>query len=157
MEYAEQMAIHLAPRFIRVNVMHPTNVNTHLLHNDGIYGVFRPDLVAEGKKPTREDADLAFTYFQAMPIPYVEPEDIANLAVFLASDESRYITGQQIRPMRAPTSSSRTDRDSDGTRHQRSDLRSWCVCRRVAAPVGRVVELPLHRAPSRLDECRARR
>jgi SDR family mycofactocin-dependent oxidoreductase len=97
MEYAEQMAIHLATRFIRVNVMHPTNCNTHLLHNDGIYGVFRPDLAGEGKKPTREDAELAFTYFQAMPIPYIEPEDMANLAVFLASDESRYITGQQIR------------------------------------------------------------
>lgn len=97
MEYAEQMAIHLAPRFIRVNVMHPTNCNTHLLHNDGIYGVFRPDVAAEGRKPTREDAELAFTYFQAMPIPYVEPEDMANLAVFLASEESRYITGQQIR------------------------------------------------------------
>jgi SDR family mycofactocin-dependent oxidoreductase len=97
MEYAEQMAIHLAPRLIRVNVMHPTNCNTHLLQNDGIYGVFRPDLVAAGTKPTREDAELAFTYFQAMPIPYVEPEDMANLAVFLASDESRYITGQQIR------------------------------------------------------------
>ncbi|UXA20086.1 mycofactocin-coupled SDR family oxidoreductase [Mycobacterium sp. SMC-4] len=96
-EYAEQMAVHLAPRFIRVNVMHPTNCNTHLLHNDGIYGVFRPDVAAEGRKPTREDAELAFTYFQAMPIPYVEPEDMAHLAVFLASDESRYITGQQIR------------------------------------------------------------
>lgn len=97
MEYAEQMAIHLAPRFIRVNVMHPTNCNTHLLHNDGLYGVFRPDLVAEGKKPTRDDAEPAFAYFQAMPIPYIEPEDMANLAVFLASDDSRYITGQQIR------------------------------------------------------------
>jgi SDR family mycofactocin-dependent oxidoreductase len=97
MEYAEQMAVHLAPRMIRVNVVHPTNCNTHLLHNDGIYGVFRPDVAAEGRKPTREDAELAFTFFQAMPIPYVEPEDIANLAVFLASDESRYITGQQIR------------------------------------------------------------
>lgn len=97
MQYAEQMALHLAPKFIRINVIHPTNVNTHLLHNDGIYSVFRPDLVAEGRKPTREDADLAFTFFQAMPIPYIEPEDVANLAVFLASDDSRYITGQQIR------------------------------------------------------------
>ncbi|WP_396930348.1 mycofactocin-coupled SDR family oxidoreductase [Mycolicibacterium sp.] len=97
MEYGEQMAIHLAPRLIRVNVMHPTNCNTHLIHNEGIYGVFRPDMIAEGKKPTREDVEPAFTYFQAMPIPYIEPEDMANLAVFLASDESRYITGQQIR------------------------------------------------------------
>lgn len=50
-------------------------------------------------KPTRsdEDAEPAFNFFQAMPIPYVEPEDIANLALFPASDESRSITGQQIR------------------------------------------------------------
>ena len=73
--YSEQMALHLAPRFIRVNAIHPTNVNTHLLHNDGLYRMFRPDL----ENPTREDVEPAFTYFQAMPIPYVEPEDIANL------------------------------------------------------------------------------
>ena len=97
MEYTEEMCLHLAPRMIRVNIMHPTNCNTHLLHNDGIYSLFRPDLVAEGKKPTREEVEPAFNIFQAMPIPYIEPEDIANLAVFLASDESRYITGQQIR------------------------------------------------------------
>jgi NAD(P)-dependent dehydrogenase (short-subunit alcohol dehydrogenase family) len=82
---------------IRVNAMHPTNVNTHLLQNDGIYSVFRPDMTAQGQKPTREDAEPAFSYFNAMPIPYVEPEDIANLGVFLASEESRYITGQHIR------------------------------------------------------------
>ncbi|MEH6796128.1 mycofactocin-coupled SDR family oxidoreductase [Rhodococcus sp. NPDC079359] len=93
MSYVEQMALHLAPRYIRVNCVHPTNVNTHLLHNDGLYSMFRPDL----ENPTREDVEPAFTTFQAMPIPYVEPVDISNLMLFLASDESRYITGQQIR------------------------------------------------------------
>ena len=92
-QYTEQMALHLAHRFIRVNCIHPTNCNTHLLHNKEMYKVFRPDL----EDPTREDAELTFSLFQAIPVPYVEPEDIANLALFLASDESRYITGQQIR------------------------------------------------------------
>jgi SDR family mycofactocin-dependent oxidoreductase len=92
-QYTEQMAMHLAQRYIRVNCIHPTNCNTHLLHHPKLYKVFRPDL----DNPTLEDVLPAFTYFQMMPIPYVEPEDIANLAVFLASDESRYITGQQIR------------------------------------------------------------
>jgi SDR family mycofactocin-dependent oxidoreductase len=91
--YVEQMSYQLAPRFIRVNAIHPTNVNTHMVHNDEMYKVFRPDL----EHPTREDAEPGFTYFQAIPIPYIEPQDVANLAVFLACDESRYITGQQIR------------------------------------------------------------
>ncbi len=96
-EYVEEMSLHLAPKMIRVNAIHPTNCNTHLLQNEGMYGVFRPDLKAEGKTATREDAEPLFSLFQAMPIPYVEPEDMAHLGVFLASDESRYITGQQIR------------------------------------------------------------
>jgi SDR family mycofactocin-dependent oxidoreductase len=96
-EYVEEMSMALAERMIRVNAIHPTNCNTHLLQNDGMYSMFRPDLTAEGKKATREDAEPLFTLFQGMPIPYIEPEDMANLGVFLASDESRYITGQQIR------------------------------------------------------------
>ncbi|MCW2831196.1 MAG: putative short-chain type dehydrogenase/reductase [Aeromicrobium sp.] len=91
--YSERLALYVADRFIRVNVIHPTNVNTHLIHNEGIYSMFRPDL----PNPTREDVEPAFVMFQAMPIPYVEPVDISNLVLFLASEESRYITGQQIR------------------------------------------------------------
>ena len=96
-EYVEEMSMALAPRMIRVNAIHPTNCNTHLLQNDGMYSMFRPDLTEQGKQATREDAEPLFTLFQAMPIPYIEPDDMANLSVFLASEESRYITGQQIR------------------------------------------------------------
>jgi NAD(P)-dependent dehydrogenase (short-subunit alcohol dehydrogenase family) len=59
--------------------------------------MFRPDMIAEGKTPTRDDAEPLFNIFQAMPIPYVEPVDIANLALFLSSPACDYITGQQIR------------------------------------------------------------
>jgi len=97
MEYVDEMCLHLAPRMIRVNAIHPTNCNTHLLQNDGMYSMFRPDLTEQGKKANREDAEPLFTIFQAMPIPYIEPEDMANLGVFLASDDARYITGQHIR------------------------------------------------------------
>jgi SDR family mycofactocin-dependent oxidoreductase len=91
--YVEQMALVLAPRMIRVNAIHPTNCNTHLIHNKELYQVFRPDL----ENPTREDVIPAFTHFQAMPIPYVEPVDISNAVLFFACDESRYVTGQQLR------------------------------------------------------------
>ena len=78
---------------IRVNAIHPTNVNTALLHNDDIYRAFRPDL----ENPTREDAMAVFPLMQAMPIPYIEPGDVSNLVAFLASDDSRYMTGLNIR------------------------------------------------------------
>jgi SDR family mycofactocin-dependent oxidoreductase len=91
--YTDQMALHLAPLSIRVNDIHPTNCNTMLLHNDLIYRLHRPDL----EHPTREDCNPVFQSFQAMPTPYVEPYDIANLALFLASDEARFVTGQHIR------------------------------------------------------------
>ena len=91
--YVNDLSIQLAKRMIRVNAIHPTNVNTDMLHNEGLYRVFRPDL----KEPTREDAEQAFPAMQAMPVPYIEPFDVSAAVVFLASDDSRYITGSQLR------------------------------------------------------------
>jgi SDR family mycofactocin-dependent oxidoreductase len=91
--YCDQMATQLAGRFVRVNAVHPTNCDTPLLHNPVNYAAFRPDLA----EPTREDVLPAFTRFQAMPVPYVEPGDISNAVLFLASDEARYVTGQHLR------------------------------------------------------------
>jgi len=91
--YTKQLAGQLAPLSIRANVVHPTNCNTDMLNSDPMYKQFRPDL----ENPTREDALLVFPLMQAMPIPYVEPADISNVVCFLASDESRYITGSQFK------------------------------------------------------------
>jgi NAD(P)-dependent dehydrogenase (short-subunit alcohol dehydrogenase family) len=91
--YVNDLSIQLAGRMIRVNALHPTNVNTDMLQNEGMYRQFRPDL----KAPTREDAEAAFPAMQAMPIPYIEPQDVSNAVVFLAGDDARYITGMQLR------------------------------------------------------------
>ena len=91
--YTLQLAGQLASQSIRVNAIHPTNVNTPMLNSDPMYRQFRPDL----EHPTRDDALLAFPAMQAMPIPYVEPQDISNMVCFLASEESRYITGSQFK------------------------------------------------------------
>jgi SDR family mycofactocin-dependent oxidoreductase len=91
--FVHELARNLAPRMIRVNAVHPTNCNTDMLQSDPMYRTFRPDL----ENPTREDAEPAFYVQQAMPIPYVEPADISNAVLFLASDEARYITGVQLR------------------------------------------------------------
>jgi SDR family mycofactocin-dependent oxidoreductase len=92
-EYIHELARNLAPRNIRVNAVHPTNVNTDMLHSDPMYRSFRPDL----ENPTREDAEMAFPVQQSMPVPYVEPVDVSNAILFLASDEARYVTGMQLR------------------------------------------------------------
>jgi SDR family mycofactocin-dependent oxidoreductase len=92
-QLVHDLSVALAPQMIRVNAVHPTNVATDLLFNKGLYGVFRPDL----DNPTKEDAMIAFPAMQAMPIPWVEPRDISDAVLFLASDESRYITGMQLR------------------------------------------------------------
>jgi SDR family mycofactocin-dependent oxidoreductase len=92
-EFMHEIARNVAPRMIRANVVHPTNCNTDMLNSEPMYKAFRPDL----ENPTREDAVIAFPAQQAMPIPYVEPVDISNAVVYLASEESRYVTGLQLR------------------------------------------------------------
>lgn len=91
--YTMALAAQLAPQSIRANVVHPTNVNTPMLHNDAMYKMFRPDL----EHPGIDDALLTFPMMQGMPIPYVEPEDISHAVCYLASDESRYVTGVQLK------------------------------------------------------------
>jgi (+)-trans-carveol dehydrogenase len=82
-------AVELGAENIRVNSVHPTNVNTPLFLNEGTKKLFRPDL----ENPTTEDMKPVAQFMHVLPIGWVEPEDIANAVLFLASDEARYVTG----------------------------------------------------------------
>ncbi len=92
-EYVHYLATELAVRGIRANVIHPTNCNTDMLQSEPMYRSFRPDL----ENPTRADAEPVFGVQQAMKVNYIEPEDISNAVLWLASDESRFVTGMQLR------------------------------------------------------------
>jgi (+)-trans-carveol dehydrogenase len=82
-------AVELGAQNVRVNSVHPTNVNTPLFMNDDTMKLFRPDL----ENPGPDDMKVVGQLMHTLPIGWVEPEDIANAVLFLASDESRYITG----------------------------------------------------------------
>jgi (+)-trans-carveol dehydrogenase len=82
-------AVELGQHMIRVNSVHPTNVNTPLFMNDPTMKLFRPDLENPGPDDLKAIAQMMHT----LPVGWVEPEDIANAVLFLASDESRYVTG----------------------------------------------------------------
>ncbi|AMM19032.1 3-ketoacyl-ACP reductase [Frondihabitans sp. PAMC 28766] len=85
------LALELGPEFIRVNSVHPTSVNTDMIQNSATYALFAPDL-PEAER-TKETLGGRFQTMNVLPIPWVEPVDISNAVLWLASDESRYVTG----------------------------------------------------------------
>jgi SDR family mycofactocin-dependent oxidoreductase len=85
------LALELAPDMIRVNSIHPTGVDTDMVHNAAMYSLFAPDLPEDQR--TKQTMAPRFQALDVLPIPWVEPADISNAVLFLASDEARYITG----------------------------------------------------------------
>ena len=74
------VAMETAKENIRVNSIHPGLIDTNLL--------------AGAKQENAENWDM---FVQAIPMGRLgDPEDIANCALFLASDQGKYITGAEL-------------------------------------------------------------
>jgi SDR family mycofactocin-dependent oxidoreductase len=91
--YVKELALQLAPTGTRVNSVHPTTVDTDMGFNSPMFKTYRPDLA----EPTIEDVAPILASVHPMGISYVTSADVSHAVVYLASDESRYVTGSQIK------------------------------------------------------------
>ncbi|CDO04713.1 Levodione reductase [Oceanobacillus picturae] len=79
-------AVEIADKGVRVNSIHPSPVNTRMMRS-----------IEKGQNPD-DPSSSKEEQTKAIPLArYGEAEDIANLVLFLASDESKFITGSEYR------------------------------------------------------------
>ncbi len=89
---SKSAALELAGTGVTVNVVAPGNISTPMVHNDPLYKRMRPDLDA----PTREDVAPVFASLHAQPVPFIEPEEVTRVVLFLADELTSHITGTVV-------------------------------------------------------------
>lgn len=88
-----ELAVDLAPHRIRVNTVQPTAVHTALMDNQPMWELFTPGDEETPMEERRQGMLDTLSQYNILDVPWVEPEDVANGVLFLASDESKMVTG----------------------------------------------------------------
>jgi NAD(P)-dependent dehydrogenase (short-subunit alcohol dehydrogenase family) len=86
---AKAFAAELAKDHVRVNSVHPTGVNTPMGTGD---------MQAALGGPMAADQRLGAMFMNMLPVEGTEPADVSDTVVFLASDESRFVTAHELAP-----------------------------------------------------------
>jgi SDR family mycofactocin-dependent oxidoreductase len=82
---AKTLANELGKHSIRVNTVHPNGVNTPM--GNGLGDMF---------SLLQDNPEMAAIFMNSLPVQSVEPAEISNAVLFLASDESKYVTGLEF-------------------------------------------------------------
>jgi SDR family mycofactocin-dependent oxidoreductase len=91
---ARSMALELAEFDIRVNSLHPTNVDTKLFNNEPTKRLFVPDAV--DRDVTMGEFEAAAEQMHLLKAGWVQPEDVSSAALWLLDPQNRFITGSAI-------------------------------------------------------------
>jgi len=83
------LASELGPHGIRVNTVHPGMVDTDMAVNEASLRRYFPD----SPDATRDDLGALMKSRTAMQIAWLDPVDVSNAVLYLASDEAKFVTG----------------------------------------------------------------
>lgn len=88
----KSVAQDLAGFGVTVNAVAPGNVDTPMIHNEGMYRLLRPDLT----EPTAEDVAPVFASLHVQRVPWLAVEEVTRVVMFLVDPASEHLTGQVI-------------------------------------------------------------
>lgn len=83
------LAVELAPYNIRVNTVNPGNVNTPMVNNAPMRRLFLPGVA----DPTPDAANDVMKQMSALPTGWLDPREISDAVLYLASEEAKNVTG----------------------------------------------------------------
>jgi SDR family mycofactocin-dependent oxidoreductase len=85
------LALEQGQNGITANIVAPTGVGTTMILNDTVYGIFNPE------SPTKGSMAEIMTQLHATREPWLEPEDVTKVVLFLASDDAAKMTGANVK------------------------------------------------------------
>jgi SDR family mycofactocin-dependent oxidoreductase len=90
--FIKSLAVELAPHGVTANVVAPTNVDSAMIQNEAVWGLF----AGADRPATREAAEEACSAMTAQGIPWVQPADVTRAVLFLADRANSVITGEVL-------------------------------------------------------------
>lgn len=86
------VALEVAKLGITANAIAPASVDSDMLHNPALYGLFCPDLT----DPTKEDVEPRYVAMNAVPRPWLDAAEVSRAILFLVTDTRASMTGEVL-------------------------------------------------------------